>query len=394
MSRWWTERRQRVADVLLAASITIMTQNEVWTASTAASGASGPAIVGPRPLVAASYLIAALALIFRRRHPLAVLITVVTALAIPFLIFGASEGLGSFLPLLVAFYSVGAHCERRTALASLGILVGIAVVHTSRNPNADGFEGVKSAAPFWLIIALTWLTGLYLRTRRLYVAELRLRAERAETEREERERIATADERARIARELHDVIAHSMTVIVVQAEAATEMLDREPLLAREALEQIQRIGRDSLGETRRLLGILRRSDGLAEHAPQPSLNDLPTLIESAREAGLEVALTIEGERCDLPPGADVSAYRIVQEALTNTIKHAHAATAAVHVRYADVLTLEILDDGKGAASDAPGGHGLIGMRERASMYGGTLSAGPAERGGFAVRVTLPLGQTS
>ena len=393
MGSWWTERRQRVADVVLAAAIAVITQHEVWTAGTAASGASGPDVVGPRPLVAASYLIAALALAFRRRHALAVLVSVVAALAVPFLVFGASEGLGSFLPLLVAFYSVGAHCERRVALASFGLLVGVGIIHTARNPNLDGVADVKGAAPFWLIITLAWLTGLYLRTRRLYVTELHRRVERAEVEREERARVAAADERTRIARELHDVIAHSMTVIVVQAEAATEMLDHEPTLAREPLEQIQKIGRDSLGEMRRLLGVLRRSGGLAEHTPQPGLDDLPTLVESARDSGLDVSLTVEGDQRDLPPGADVSAFRIVQEALTNTMKHAHAATVVVRLRYADVLTLEIEDDGKGSTSDAPGGHGLIGMRERASMYGGTLTAGPAEHGGFAVQVTLPLEQT-
>ena len=217
------------------------------------------------------------------------------------------------------------------------------------------------------------------------------RARVAERERDVAAREAVVEERARIARELHDAIAHNVSMMVVQAGAERRVLDDTGSSTREVLATIESIGRGALTEMRRLVGMLR-SDTADELAPQPGLSDLPTLVTQVREAGLPVELRVEGEPRELPVGIELSAYRIVQEALTNALKHAGDARASVCVRYgADSLELEIIDDGGGApASVAGGGHGLVGMRERVALYGGRLDAGRRPSGGFAVRVLLPI----
>jgi len=216
------------------------------------------------------------------------------------------------------------------------------------------------------------------------------RAEMAERERELAAREAVVEERARIARELHDVIAHNVSMMVVQAGAERRVLDSANGSTREVLQTIEQIGRGALTEMRRLVGMLR-SDGDDPLAPQPGLDDVATLVGQVREAGLPVELTVEGERRDLPAGIELSAYRIVQEALTNALKHAGEAHAQVSVRYgADSLELEILDDGGASAPASPGGHGLVGMRERVALYGGRFEASRRPGGGFAVRAKLPM----
>jgi signal transduction histidine kinase len=211
-------------------------------------------------------------------------------------------------------------------------------------------------------------------------------------EREETARRAVAEEQARIARELHDVISHNVSVMVVQAAAGGDVFATRPDRAREALGSIESTGREALVELRRLLGVVRPAaddDGVCRE-PQPGLARLPELIEHVSAAGLRVELAVGGEPRDLPPGVDLSAYRIVQEALTNTLKHARAANVQVTIGYADSrLGLEILDDGAGGEVTGPG-RGIIGMRERVGLLGGELSAGPRAGGGFGVRATIPL----
>lgn len=203
--------------------------------------------------------------------------------------------------------------------------------------------------------------------------------------------MAVAEERSRIARELHDVIAHSVSVMVVQAQASQRLLDGEQGEARQALGSIETTGRQALTEMRRLLGILRRTDAELALAPQPGLGSLDALIGQFRESGLPVDLRVEGEPRSLPPGVDLSAYRIVQEALTNALKHAGPARADVVVRYSDDgVELEIADDGPGTGKGGGSGHGLVGMRERVALYGGTLESGKQDGGGYFVRARLPL----
>ncbi len=243
----------------------------------------------------------------------------------------------------------------------------------------------------------SWSLGENVRTRRAYLAQLEERARRLELERGENARRAVEEERARIARELHDVVAHHVSAIAVQAGAAAEIVERNPQRAGEALRFIQETSRQALAEMRAMLNVLRGGDdgnSDAERAPQPSLTQVERLIGQSRAAGLPVTLQVEGAVRPLPEALDVSAYRIVQEALTNSLKHAGAARALVLVRYAaEALELEISDDGHGplrSSNGASEGRGLIGMRERVALFGGELAAGPAPSGGFRVRARLPL----
>jgi signal transduction histidine kinase len=245
---------------------------------------------------------------------------------------------------------------------------------------------------FWiaLIAGGTCTAGSAVRAWRLQAVELADLAHRLELANDDNARAAVTQERARIARELHDVVAHSVSVMVVQAGAAEQVLPDELAPAREAMLAVQQTGREALVELRRLLGVLREG-AVPSRGPQPGLAALDTLVEQVRDAGLDVALHVERNGETLAPGLDLAAYRIVQEALTNSLKHADANRADVTVRVtSSALELEIVDDGRGAGEPAERGHGLIGMRERALLYGGELEAGPGTGRGFTVRARLPL----
>ncbi len=381
-------RRQQVADGALAAAVGIGCTLEVWAPNVFGSTHMN----GPRVAVFGAYLVAVCALAFRRRWPLGCALVVSVALTSEWLVFGSPEGFGVFAIPLIASYSVAAHEDRKRALAGLGALAVTGFVWTWRDPvDTTLREHIQSSV--WLSpILIAWLLGAYLRTRRLYVAELHERADRAEREREERAAAAVSSERSRIARELHDIVAHSVSVMVVHAEAADEMLERlRPDRARSSVWTIQETGRAALTDMRRMLGILREADSTPALTPQPGIANLELLLVQVRESGLPVELAVVGVPRPLPPGVDLSAYRIVQEALTNSLKYAGRARARVAVRYAPgVLELEVSDDGVGTANGAAGGHGLVGMRERVTLFGGELDAGPAPGGGYIVRARLPL----
>lgn len=386
----WSERKQDVADVVMAIAIAVEAQIEAWTAPNSAI-ASSPHVIGSRPLLSASYLVVCLALVARRRHPVGVLVVMMVAALVPAAAYGTSQGLGQVLPFAVAIYTVGAHCTRRTSARCLGALLAVVVVLQALDPLVHRISDEAAVSVFVvLLILLPWVTGMYMRTRRLYVAELRGRAARAEAEREQRAREAVADEQRRIARELHDAVAHAMSVMVVQAEAAEEMLSVDPERARTPVQRIQSVGRDGLAEMRRLLAVLRTGESPAT-APQPGIAQLPVLAEQVRAAGLPVELTVQGDPQPLPVGVDISAYRIVQEALTNVLRHARASRVDVTLRYGEALELDVEDDGIGAhgTTTSPAGHGIVGMRERVALYGGTLETGPSDSG-FRVRATIPL----
>jgi signal transduction histidine kinase len=334
------------------------------------------------PLAVAATLPVAL----RRYRPLEVFAVTVAALA-------ALNGLGldTLAPgTVVATYSLAAHCDRRVALKA-GAL-GLAVLAPAFVESA-GWTEVQSVAPDVLVLAVAWILGDNLRTRRAYLHELEEKAERLERERAENERRAAAEEQARIARELHDVIAHNVSVMVVQAAAGGEVFEVNPARAREALASIEATGRDALAELRRLLGVVTaQEDGAGSRAPQPGLGRLDTLVEQVRAAGLDVELVVEGERVELASGIDLSAYRVIQEALTNTLKHAFAKRAWVIVRYGERdVEVEVLDDGAGPPREgSPGARGLIGMRERVGLFGGELEIGPRPNGGYRVLGRFPL----
>jgi signal transduction histidine kinase len=246
------------------------------------------------------------------------------------------------------------------------------------------------------LVAAMFMFGITLRNRKQRVDALEARAEALEREKEEEARRAVVDERLHIARELHDVVAHSMGVIAVQASVGEHVIDDDPQEAKRALAAISGVSRSTLAEIRRLLGVLREADaeegGAPAYAPAPGLADLDRLVRELDGAGIRVEVAYEGTRTELPRGVDLTAYRIVQEALTNVLKHAGPASAAVTVRYEPgVLDLEVVDDGRGVNGRAEGrvGHGLVGMRERVGVYGGSLETGPRPGGGFRVAVRLP-----
>ena len=285
------------------------------------------------------------------------------------------------LVLFLAVYSAAAHTGGRRTLVAGGMTCAMAVTNLVVDPAGITAEGVVFYA---LIFGAPWVAGRAVRRRRL--SEGLLEKEHAKAE------AVIAEERARIARELHDVVAHSISIMVLQARGGRRALEAEPADAREAFSTIERTGRQALDEMRRLLGMLRGSDEAIALAPQPSLRELDGLVEQMQAAGLPVQVAIEGEARELPSSVDLSAYRIAQEALTNALKHAGPARARILLRYgADDLELEITDDGPGTGDGTGPGYGLVGMRERVSVYGGELQAGRRPGGGYALRVRLPLG---
>ena len=328
-------------------------------------------------------------LLWRRRAPLlAIAAFMAVAVAQTALFTEVPESGLVILNVLLIVYSVGAHLPTRPAIAGLGIgLAGIVVVSLLTDPGDVLF-------PLVVFGVLPWLAGRAVHNRTRLTRELAERTARLEREREDRARAAAARERSRLARELHDVIAHNVSVMVIQAGAARRIAERDPERAEEAARLIEATGREALAELRRTLGMLRRSDEDIALAAKPSLVRVGTLLLGAQRAGVSVSLSVEGTPRPLPPGLDLAAYRIVQEALTNVIEHAGHATATVVVRYRrEDVEVEISDDGAGApplsANGVGAGHGLVGMRERVALYGGELHAGPRPEGGFSVRARLP-----
>jgi signal transduction histidine kinase len=289
----------------------------------------------------------------------------------------------------LAVYSMGVLLERRVALPTYALVQGLVwiAVLVGADSSADSFVFT------FLLVGGPFLVGRIVNARIQLARELREKAARLERDQAEKQKLAVAEERARIAREMHDVVAHNVSVMVVQASAARRMIDRDPDRAREALASVEQTGREALAEMRRMLDVLRAEGESAALAPQPSIDELGSLIDLAREAGLAVELEVEGQRRQVSPGVDLSTFRIVQEALTNTLKHAGAAHAHVRLRYSDdEMEVDVIDDGRGvrAAAQNGKGQGLVGMRERVAMLGGRLEAGYRANGGFEVRATLPL----
>jgi signal transduction histidine kinase len=289
---------------------------------------------------------------------------------------------------LAAALLLGNLADGRQARLGLAIAVGAAVIIIYNDPSHAAGDYVFTPA----LVAIAWLAGFALRERAEQAEAAEVRAAQAEREREAAARIAVAEERARIARELHDIVAHAMSVMVLQVGAVRHRLPGALAEDREALDGVERAGRQALAEMRRLLGAMRRDDDEPALAPQPSLAGLDALVEQVRRAGLPVHMHVEGDPVALPAAIDLSAYRIIQEGLTNALKHARASRADVTVHYApDALDLEVRDDGSGrTTADGGGGHGLVGIRERVKIYGGDMTAEPAPGRGFVLRTRLPL----
>ena len=350
--------------MLVPLGLGLAAQLEVW-------GFWVEADQGPKPLAASCLALMSVALIWRKQAPMRTLAAVCAIYAAWNAIDPPAGSIMPFVILLVAVFGAAQRVALRPALVA----------------------GAAGMAAIWLEIALTdndvanyaftgffvvgaWLAGRGFQTRELG--------------QEESARAAAAEERARIARELHDVVAHNVTVMVIQAQAAQQSAEPGSEVGR-ALETIEGTGQEALTEMRRLLGLLRADDEELSLAPQPSMRQLDRLAESVRRAGLPVEVEVRGEPVALPPGVDLSAYRIVQEALTNALKHAGPARARVVVSYGeDELRLEITDDGSAEQAGNGAGHGLAGMRERVRVYGGSVESGSRADGGYSVSVRLPL----
>jgi signal transduction histidine kinase len=328
----------------------------------------------------------------RRRRPLAVLyVWTAVVIAMALALHPPADVILPFLCALVLPYGAGLRVPGlRGLLAVPPIWAATAAIALSDDPFVWG--DIFFPASFATLI---WVVGRASASRVRLTAELHEAAVRADEQREAEAARAVADERRRIAREMHDVVAHSVSTMVIQAGGARRILDRDPARAAAAATLIERSGREALAEMRHLLGLLHVDDEPAEYAPQPTLARLDALVERARAAGLPVRLEVEDERPELTAGLDLAAYRVLQEALTNVIKHGGCAPTDVRVHYrADAVEVLVSDQGDGAAdarvdARAPG-HGLVGMRERVRMYGGELHAGPRAGGGFEVAVRLPL----
>jgi signal transduction histidine kinase len=349
----------------------------------------------PRGTLALGYglvLLHTLPLAARRRFPLPVLVTSVAS-GLAFATLGLLPPIGLGPAILVAVYSVAAYGSRWVSLAGLAVAeVGLAAVQLT-----PGRTGVDTLVGNIGVVAAAWLLGRFAHNYRAYAARLEERTVELDQAREELARRAVADERLRLARELHDVVAHAISVIAVQSGVGAHVANTRPKEAAKALAAIETTSRSALEELRRLLGVLRQdSEPQGDLTPVPGLGDLDGLLAEVGKAGLAVRLQVRGTRPPLPAGVDLSAYRIVQEALTNVVKHAGPARAQVVVGYRDQdVTVEVTDDGRGtmtSVSDgrAGTGHGLIGMRERVAAFGGDLEVGPRPGGGFRVAARLPL----
>jgi signal transduction histidine kinase len=379
----------RFFDATLTIVFVVLSQLDVWAPW--GDNGSQDRFEGPLWVSSALLLIAMVPLFWRRPAPLFTAGALATGIAVD-VVFVSSTApfIGAFFPVLITAYSLAAYEESPwRSLAGLAALAGAVV---SVSASVPGMGSLVDLGSNLLFLACAWVLGRFIRQKRLDARALSRRAADLERDREREAREAVELERGRIARELHDVIAHSVSLMGIQAAAAEQVLTLEPERAREPLRAIQGTAREAVDELRRLLGVLRESNGKGGLTPQPGLAALGSLAEQMRAAGLPVELRVEGAcAAGLSAGIELSAYRIVQEALTNALRHAGGAPATVVVRHLpDELVIEVTDrGGGGGGSNGKVGHGLIGMRERVALYGGAISTGTSAEGGYRVHASLP-----
>ena len=371
----WVRRHPLLVDAALVALLTVF---------------SGPRLAtGKIPHQAWSSALAAallLPLVWRRRAPFLVFMIIAAAAFVQW--FTGRIILPADLALLVAFYTVAAYEPPRRIVLAAGLLeIGAVLAAVRFAPAGTAFWGWVFVSG---LITAAGVIGYNIRTRRAYLAALEDRAARLERERDRESQIAAAAERARIAREMHDIVAHNLAVMIALADGAAYTVQDFPEQASSIMGQVSATGRSALTEMRRLLGVMRQSGAPADHAPQPTLADLDDLLGTVRGAGLPTKLTVSGRRLELPPSAQLAIYRMIQESLTNTLKHAEATAANVRVTYLpQAVELEVTNNGP-VAPGSCAGHGIVGMRERAAVFGGTVSAGPRPDGGWRVHTVLHL----
>lgn len=379
----WLRKRSRLLDLLVAAGVFLynLPIMSIYTFDPPRYAA----------ILAVSFGLC-LPWLLRRRYPLgvnAVMLAVAWA-QLPL----EAPIIAADLMLAFAVYNTATRYRWRISIpAAAAPVVWLLVVVAPRRD--DLFMAIDDLALLIMLVAWLWTWGTLVRIRRDYIKGLQERASQLEREREARARIAVADERARITREIHDIVSHSLSVVVVMADGAASKVEAEPERAKSAMISVRDTGRSALADMRRMLGVLREGEP-GSRAPQPGMAQLDRLIEESRAAGLPVVVAVEGEPATLPAGLDLTVYRIVQEALTNARKHAGACATLAEVRFAyrpGAIEIRVRDDGIGPepADLTGGGHGLVGMRERAAAYGGSFQAEPRPGGGFEVLAVLPMG---
>jgi len=369
------------ADVALALGLLVLKLTFVFTGTLMSGGVT--------PLGVAAAFALTLPLAWRRRASLAAASVIAAAIVVDDVAAGWDSAVISFDCAIIAAYSAGTHARQRHAVGALGVLLTANLVDALGAPGNRAGDLALGIVVFSIV---PWVVGQALRRERQRTAAMHDLARQLEAEREARARDAVAAERGRIARDLHDIVAHAISVIAVQADAASKLLRRDPARAQEPLATVQATARGALAEMRQLVGLLREDDAHGVPLePQPGIAELERLVEDTRRSGLPVELEIGGVTRALTSTVDLAAYRIVQEALTNIRKHAGTAHARVRIRYEpDSLDIEILDNGRGGDLARNGGHGLIGIRERVGLLGGRVEAGPRVDGGFVLHARLPL----
>jgi signal transduction histidine kinase len=390
-SRWLAVRRwsrsldpERV-DWLVAAILLVGFELVIWSGS----------VRSDRAVAAVAAVVPCAAVVVRRRWLVKALAVGVVTSAVRLAVWGAgaragADGVGVIAVMLV-FYGAGAFYSGRRSWLAAGLGVTATLL---ANVGAAGSLAANVAFAAGIAVVPPFVLGRMVREHAARERASRERAERLDSQRELNVRMAALAERTRLAREIHDVIAHSVSVMVIQAAGARTVMSSEPTRAEEALQSVERAGREALAELRRLLGVLGDGRSLRELAPQPGIDDLDELVARTNAAGVTVSMRVEGRPLAVSPGLSLCAYRVIQEALTNTIKHAGPTRAEVAVRWAaDQLDVAVTDHGaRGRAADnqTGGGHGIVGMRERVKLHGGVLVAGPVPDGGFVVRASIPL----
>ncbi len=359
-------------DIVLAGAFVVLTLSEVLFSP----GVRSPAV----HLLVAGIALAALA--WRRQYPLTVAALVIVATVVT----NPRDEFSTLLALVLVSYTVGSETDRPRSHVGLAILL----VPFMAGMVAEGLEPSDVAAALVFLVG-PWVVGTALRQRTIRARDAIARADRLEREQEAQAAAAVARERTRIARELHDIVSHSLSVVTIQTQAVRRRLGPEQSAEASDLAAVEATARDALAEMRRLFGVLRNDGEIASLAPQPGLGELDRLLAQVRASGMSVEVDVDGEPYVLPPGVDLAAYRIVQQGLTNALQHSTATGAAVRLRYGPrALSVEVEDDGHGMAEPSDGGHGLVGIRERVALYGGTLDLSPGPKGGVRLVASLPV----
>jgi signal transduction histidine kinase len=371
-------------DIALSAVLAIVLQLELWLGETYQGV---PVFAGADWANAVLILVMSVAFAWRRAAPMTSFLIVMGTLCAQSILLGGSEAGGLFILILGSVYSVAVHDERWPLTLSLTVLT--LLIHDITDPQLETF-GDHVYAPIFAVIGFA--LGRTVRYRQAQAESKERRAEAVEAEARE----AVANERARIAREIHDIVSHSVSVMVIQAGAAEQVVESDPDSAKQALATIQSTGRGAVDDLSRLLGLLRETDEQEDLEPQPGLRDLDALLERLRDTGLDISLRESGRRpSEIAPGAQLAIYRFVQEGATNVIKHAGATTAELLIEYrSDEVMLTLEDHGPGSGTGGGTGNGVRGLRERFAVYGGSASGAPGADDGFILTASLPLGRTS